>query len=40
MEGSEKNDVKWDMITLSEEKGGVGIDKIKISNEALLCKWI
>lgn len=32
--------VRWDIVTLPKEHGGLGIDRIKISNEALLCKWI
>lgn len=32
--------VRWDLITKPKENGGLGIDKIKITNEALLAKWI
>lgn len=32
--------VRWDIVTCSKEKGELGIDKIKTTNEALLGKWI
>lgn len=32
--------VRWDIVTCPKEKGELGIDKIKTTNEALLGKWI
>lgn len=31
---------RWDIVTLLKEKGGLGVDKIKISTTTLLSKWI
>lgn len=32
--------VRWDFVTRPKDKGGIGIDKVRITNEALLGKWI
>ena len=30
----------WDIVTSPKEKGGLGISKLKSTNNALLCKWL
>lgn len=32
--------VSWTKATLSKKRGGIGIKKLKLANEALHCKWI
>lgn len=43
-EGTEKSVgahfVRWNLVTRPKERGGLGIDKINLSNVALLAKWI
>ena len=31
--------VSWDRVSMSKEKGGLGIRKLKDMNESLLMKW-
>lgn len=32
--------VRWDIVTRPKDKGGLGIDRIRVTNEELLGKWI
>lgn len=32
--------VRWDIITSPKNKGGLSIDRVKLTNDALISKWI